>query len=70
VEEVNALKTSNTDAEFLYFQSEDKPHERRVNLKTGLIESLQDGKWYHTSQTIYEVYLVDSQYIPWKKIRR
>jgi hypothetical protein len=67
--EINKLKNGGVYRGYAYFKSADKPAVRRVLVRTGIIESNQNGSWYSTGQSIYKNYQVDPQYFPYRKIR-
>lgn len=68
-QKIKRLKSQKIFRGYAYFQSPDKPSERRVLMSTGIIESQQDGIWYSTGQSIHKEYSVDPQYFPYQRIR-
>src|SRR4030042_2602769 len=70
IKEIGIMKDNKDFFGFAYFQSPDKPSLRRVSLKSGIIESNQDGNWYSTGQSIHRDYIVDPQYFPFRRIRK
>ena len=62
--EIKRLKDNGVYFGYAYFQTRDKPNERRVLQNSRIIESSQDGEWYSTGQSLNKTYLIDSQYLP------
>ena len=66
---IRKLKDNRTFMGHAYFQSSDKPSERRVIMQTGIIESNEGGIWHSTGQSIHKTYTVDPQYFPYRRLK-
>lgn len=67
--EIRKLRFQKTFADYAYFSSPDKPSVRRVNIRTGVIESEQNGQWYSIGQSIHRTYLAKRAENPLARIR-